>query len=123
MTTDNEHILLITSSKHQRRLEIMDREDPELYRAIFPYSEVPRITFDGNEPSLAPARELLITDTTFRDGQQARPPYSVAEIVRIFQFLSRLGGPEGVIRKSEFFLYSEKDRQAVDACRELGLAF
>ncbi|MDR1920479.1 MAG: histone-lysine N-methyltransferase [Candidatus Adiutrix sp.] len=123
MTTDNESILLINNRKAQRRLEIIDREDPELYRAIFPYSEVPRITFDGSEPSLAPARELLITDTTFRDGQQARPPYSVAEIVRIFQFLSRLGGPEGVIRKSEFFLYSEKDRQAVDACRELGLAF
>jgi isopropylmalate/homocitrate/citramalate synthase len=65
----------------------------------------------------------LVTDTTFRDGQQARPPYTVSQIANIFKFLARLGGPRGIVRKSEFFLYSEKDRQAVEACRDLGLPF
>ncbi len=116
-------ILISNTETMRRRFEVVERRDPELFRATFPYSEVPRITFDGAEPALAPARELLVTDTTFRDGQQARPPYTVPQIVKIFQFLARLGGPRGIIRKSEFFLYSEKDRQAVDACRDLGLEF
>lgn len=121
--TAKENILLTDTDKMTRRFEIIERDEPELFRKSFPYTEVPRITFGGGEPPLNPAPKPLITDTTFRDGQQARPPYSVAQITKIFQFLSRLGGPGGVIRKSEFFLYSEKDRQAVEACRDLGLEF
>ncbi|MDL2259298.1 hypothetical protein LJB99_00260 [Deltaproteobacteria bacterium OttesenSCG-928-K17] len=120
---DKNKPLLTLRGQMARRFDIIERETPELFREMFPYTEVPKIVFDGSEPSIAPARELLITDTTFRDGQQARPPYSVDQIVRIFQFLARLGGPKGIIRKSEFFLYSAKDRQAVEACRELGLPF
>ena len=67
--------------------------------------------------------EIWITDTTFRDGQQACSPFTVEQIVHVFQLLSRLGGPKGIIRQSEFFLYSEKDRQALRACQELGLEF
>lgn len=120
---DKDGLLIHNKEKSRRKFELIDRESPELYRETFPYTEVPRITFDGDEPSLKPARKLLVTDTTFRDGQQARPPYTVNQIVKIFQILSRLGGPQGIIRKSEFFLYTEKDRQAVDACRDLGLEF
>lgn len=116
-------ILLTGKEQMPRKYEIIERETPELFRKTFPYNKVPRVFFDGGEPALSPPRELLITDTTFRDGQQARPPYRVDQIVKIFQFLARLGGPKGIIRKSEFFLYSEKDRQAVEACRALGLEF
>ncbi|MCL2029358.1 MAG: histone-lysine N-methyltransferase [Deltaproteobacteria bacterium] len=115
--------LIRQEAKTPRRFELIDREDPVLFRDIFPYTEVPRITFEGTEPALAPPRELLVTDTTFRDGQQARPPYTVDQIINIFKFLARLGGPRGIVRKSEFFLYSKKDRQAVEACRNLGLPF
>jgi len=82
--------------------------------------EVPRITFDGKSVPMEPAPEIWLTDTTFRDGQQARPPYTVEQIVRIYDMLSRLGGPNGVIRTSEFFLYSERDKEAVRKCQELG---
>ncbi len=118
-----EHQLLLGRVEMPRRFELIDRDEPELFRGIFPYTAIPRIIFDGAEPPLSPTRELLITDTTFRDGQQARPPYSVVQIVNIFQFLSRLGGPRGLIRKSEFFLYSVKDRKAVEACCDLGLSY
>ncbi|MBI5586299.1 MAG: histone-lysine N-methyltransferase, partial [Deltaproteobacteria bacterium] len=64
-----------------------------------------------------------ITDTTFRDGQQARPPYTVEQIVRIFDFLTRLSGPRGVIRQTEFFLYSQRDKQAVRRCQERDVPF
>jgi citrate (Re)-synthase len=95
-------------------------EGPNLLRETYPYSEIPRLTFDGRDPPMAPPAEMWITDTTFRDGQQAREPYSVEQIVRIYDLLSRLDGGTGVIRQSEFFLYTEKDRAAVRACQELG---
>ncbi len=120
---DKDRGFLLNQTRFSRRFEVIERNEPELFREIFPYTQVPRITFDGGEPVVKPARELLVTDTTFRDGQQARPPYTVAQIVKVFQLLARLGGPNGVIRKSEFFLYSDKDRQAVEACRELGLEY
>ncbi len=94
--------------------------EPNLLREIFPYSEVPRIMFDGKSVPMEPARDIFITDTTFRDGQQARPPYKAEQIVAIYDMLSRLSGPNGVIRASEFFLYSEKDKEAVRKCQELG---
>ena len=37
--------------------------------------------------------------------------------------LHRLGGPNGLIRQSEFFVYSEKDREALRECQALGYEF
>jgi isopropylmalate/homocitrate/citramalate synthase len=34
-----------------------------------------------------------------------------------------MGGPKGIIRQSEFFLYTSKDKEAVDKCREKGYDF
>lgn len=105
------------------KYELKDVTEPNLQKGIFPYSEISRIDFDHKIYPLNPAEEILITDTTFRDGQQARPPYTVQQIVDLFTLLSKLGGPHGVIRQSEFFLYSKKDRDAVAACQALGLPF
>lgn len=102
------------------RYEIEDIAEPNLLREMFPYSEVPRLVFDGKGVPMEPAEDFWITDTTFRDGQQARPPYRVQDIVRIYDMLARLGGPNGVIRATEFFLYSDKDKEAVRRCQELG---
>jgi isopropylmalate/homocitrate/citramalate synthase len=65
-------------------------------------------------------RDIVVTDTTFRDGQQARPPYTVDQMVKIYDMLARLGGPNGVVRQTEFFLYTKNDRETLDKCRELG---
>jgi len=106
--------------------------DPNLFEDVFPYTSVPRIPFDtpvyekiGDDivefdPAAAIARDIHITDTTFRDGQQARPPYTVEQIVHLYDLLAKLGGPNGVIRQTEFFLYTGKDREAIERCRELG---
>jgi isopropylmalate/homocitrate/citramalate synthase len=99
---------------------IQQVDEPNLLRSMFPYHEAPKITFDpAPEVSLDPPDELFITCTSFRDGQQARPPYTVQQIVDLYEMESRLSGPNGVIRQSEFFLYTEKDREAV--ARVLGL--
>jgi len=113
---DHEH-----SSIWQSRL--MEVEEPNLMRGIFPYSEIARIDFDYKFVMPNPAEEMFITDTTFRDGQQARPPYTVRQIVEIFDMLHKLSGPKGVIRQSEFFLYSAKDKEAVERCRERGYLY
>jgi len=49
--------------------------------------------------------------------------YTIEQIVTLFEFLSKLSGPNGVIRQTEFFLYSHKDRDAVEKCMEKGLKF
>jgi isopropylmalate/homocitrate/citramalate synthase len=79
--------------------------------------------FDSSPVLAIPARQFLITDTTFRDGQQCRPPFSVEQVVTLFDLLHRLSGPKGVIRQSEFFLYSRHDQEALAACRARGYEY
>ncbi|MBW1718412.1 MAG: histone-lysine N-methyltransferase [Deltaproteobacteria bacterium] len=90
----------------------------DLMRDIYPYNEVCLIDFDHKHMMPSPCEHMFITDTTFRDGQQARPPYSVKQICEIFDLIHRMGGPKGIIRQSEFFLYTSKDKEAMEKCRE-----
>jgi len=108
---------------HFWKFDLKDVEEPNLQKDVFPYNDVCRIDFDHKILPINPAEEIFITDTTFRDGQQARPPYTARQIVDLYALMSRLGGPNGIIRQSEFFLYSAKDREAVAKCQELGLPF
>jgi citrate (Re)-synthase len=97
----------------RKPVDLVEVSEPNLMREQFPYHAPPKVLFDGLEVPLDPPEEILITDTTFRDGQQARAPLEVPQIVRLYDLLHRLSGPNGVIRKSEFFLYSVRDREAV----------
>src|SRR5260221_4662263 len=100
--------------------ELIDVAEPNLIREQFPYNAVPRIIFDGEFEKPDPAPDFFITDTTFRDGQQARPPYTAVQIVAMFDMLHRLGGSNGIIRQTAFFLYSKTDRAAVNRCLATG---
>jgi len=114
---------------------LVDATEPNLLEETFDYSLPPLIRFDGPiveyidgkpvefDPAALKTRPIVITDTTFRDGQQARPPYTVEQMVHIYDLLSKLGGPRGVIRQTEFFLYTKNDRATLDKCRELGHEF
>jgi isopropylmalate/homocitrate/citramalate synthase len=102
---------------HKERF-LREVDEPNLLRNIFPYTEVPKVDFDFAIMPINPARTFLITDTTFRDGQQARPPFTADQISRMFELLHRLSGRRGIIRQSEFFLYTRKDREAVERCQE-----
>ena len=105
------------------RYELQDVSEPNLFREIFDYKSVPKVPFNHRMVPMDPAEEIWVTDTTFRDGQQSTSPFTVEQIVDLFKMMSRLGGPKGIIRQSEFFLYSEKDREAARRCLELGLPF
>lgn len=116
-----------------KSLENSDK--PNLLEDVFSHSLPPRIVFTGKiyekiggrivtfDPRERVKRDLYITDTTFRDGQQARPPYTIEQITRLYEMLSRLGGPNGVIRQSEFFLYTKKDRAVVSNVKDLGYKY
>jgi len=101
---------------------------PHLFEETFPYVEVPQVTFTGkvyeeidgkvvefdfDKRKNAP---LVISDTTFRDGQQARPPYTRKQVVDLYRLLGKLSGPNRVITSTEFFVYSDSDIAALEAC-------
>jgi len=109
--------------KFHKERSLREVKEPNLLRNIFPYTEIPNVDFDFAILPINPARTFLITDTTFRDGQQARPPFTVDQISTLFDFLHKLSGPRGIIRQSEFFLYTKKDRQAVQKCLEKGYQY
>lgn len=105
------------------KYSLQDVAEPNLYRDIYDYDTVPKIAFNHRRVPMNMPEEIWITDTSLRDGQQSVEPYTVDQIVNIYKFLSRLGGPYGIIRQTEFFVYSKKDRQAIEKCMELDLPF
>ncbi|RKY11129.1 MAG: 2-isopropylmalate synthase [Planctomycetota bacterium] len=100
-----------------------DVQRPNLYRQTFPYSEFPKVSFDGKIVPFEIPLNIWITDTTFRDGQQARPPYTPEQILKIYDFLHEIDAGTGLIRQCEFFLYSKRDRKAVELCKQRGYEF
>ncbi len=127
MKTENRAVKM-NSSNNLLELEehmyiLADVETPNVFRNLFPYEEVPKIAFNDRIVPHNMPKEIWITDTTFRDGQQSRAPYTTEQIVTIYDYLHKLGGSNGMIRASEFFLYSKKDRDAVYKCMERGYQF
>ena len=117
----SENTNLIEQSVYHYSLQ--DRETPYLYRQLYSYDAVPRVSFNHRFVPVNMPDEIWITDTTFRDGQQSRAPFTVDQIVHLYSLLHKLGGPRGIIRQSEFFVYTEKDREAVKRCMDLGYEF
>ena len=103
--------------------DLQDVKDPNLFREIFPYSEVPKVPFNFRRVPMETPEEFTITDTSFRDGMQSMAPYTVEQMVNIFDMMHRLGGEKGIIRQTEFFVYSQKDRVALEKCMERGYKF
>ncbi|MBN1123998.1 MAG: hypothetical protein JXA82_03250 [Sedimentisphaerales bacterium] len=104
-------------------IRLQDIENPNLFRDTFPYVEFPKVVFDSNPVPYDFPEQIWITDTTFRDGQQARPPYTPEQVLRIYDFMHEIDGGSGLIRQSEFFLYSDRDRKAVELCKERGYQY
>ena len=106
-------------------IEFQYRDVPEanLFRNIYPYNDVPRLVFNHRIVPMNIPEKLYITDTTFRDGQQSRTPYTVQEICDLFDLLHRFDNHSGIIRQSEFFVYSKTDREAVARCLDKGYEF
>lgn len=107
----------------EHRYQLKEVDEARMFREFYPYEEIPKIAFNNVHVPVNMPSEIWITDTTFRDGQQSRAPYTADQIVKIYKLLNRLGGPKGIIRQTEFFLYSEQDRRAALECMNLGYDF
>ncbi|MFC1676815.1 2-isopropylmalate synthase [Planctomycetota bacterium] len=119
-------------SNERKKHPLVDTKEPNLLEDTFPHDLPPLIKFDGTvveqidgkavefDFAAVKNRDILISDTTFRDGQQSRPPYTIDQMVHIYDLLAKLSGPKGIIRQTEFFLYTKNDRETLDRCRELG---
>ena len=117
----NRNTNLLNLEEHMYPL--VDVQTPNVFRNLFPYDEVPKIAFNDRIVPHNMPKDIWITDTTFRDGQQSRAPYTTEQIVTMYDYFHKLGGPNGKIRQCEFFLYSKKDRDAVYKCLERGYEF
>jgi citrate (Re)-synthase len=117
----------VTNNKSTGLMEVgyqfTDVKTPNLFREIYPYNRVPNLIFNHRIVPMNIPKNLYITDTTFRDGQQARSPYTVDQICDLFDLLHKLDNGSGIIKNSEFFIYSKKDRAAVEACLNKGYEF
>src|SRR6185437_15880147 len=99
-------------------IQINSTNAPNRHRDAYPVGAVPRVLAQGG---LA-ARSLRITDTTFRDGQQAGEPFTLPAAVALHAVLARLDAGSGRIAQTELFLYSDRDRAPLDAIRGTGAA-
>ena len=105
------------------RYSLQDVKEPVLYRDVYDYDQVPKIAFNHRRVPMAMPEDIWITDTSFRDGQQSVNPYTPEQIAELYKLMSQLGGPYGIIRQTEFFIYSQRDREAIERCMDLVLRF
>ena len=105
------------------KYSLQDIDEPNLQRDIFTEGMVPKVSFNHRRVPMNMPEEIWITDTSLRDGQQSVEPYSVDQVVQIYKYLNKLGGPYGIIRQTEFFVYGKKDREAIEKCMALDLKF
>ena len=117
----DKNLNLLKQAKYKYSLQ--DVSEPNLYRELYDYESIPKIAFNMRHVPENMPDEIWMTDTTFRDGQQSVSPFTAEQIVYLFKQLNRLGGPKGLVRQSEFFLYTEKDKKALHMCQDLGLQF
>jgi len=103
--------------------KVADVAEPNLYREMFPYTEFPLVKFEKRGVPYEIPEQIWVTDTTFRDGQQARPPYTPEQVLKIYDLLHKIDGDTGLIRQCEFFLYSDRDRKAVELCKQRGYKY
>jgi len=102
---------------------LQDVKEPVLFRDTYAYNSVPKTRFNHRLVPMYFPEEVWITDTTFRDGQQAMDPFTPEQILDLYTLLHDLGGEQGIIRQSEFFVYTEKDKKALALCMATGFKF
>lgn len=105
------------------RYSLQDVKDPVLYRDVYNYDEVPKVAFNHRRVPMSMPADIWITDTSFRDGQQSMNPYTPEPDRAPVQAPEQAGRPYGLIRQTEFFIYSKRDREAIERCQALGLRF
>ncbi len=90
-------------------------EGGEFFRDVFPGDTPPRINaFMRIDP-----REICLTDTTLRDGQQGWRTLTVSEALKLYEVLVELA-EGGTILSTELFPYTGRDKEIVKEIKDVG---
>ncbi|BEI76519.1 hypothetical protein Rumi1_23170 [[Ruminococcus] torques] len=117
----NKHTNLLELEEHMYPL--VDVDTPNVFRNLFHYDEIPKIAFNDRIVPHNMPDEIWITDTTFRDGQQSRAPYTTEQIVSIYEYLHRLGGPKEKYGRANSFYTVKKTEMLSIAAWKKGMNF
>ena len=66
------------------KYSLQDVAEPNLHRDVYSYGTIPKVAFNHRRVPMSMPEEIWITDTSLRDGQQSVEPYSVDQIVKIY---------------------------------------
>ena len=91
-----------TLEQREYKYMLQDVEKPNLYRHLYNYDEVPKIPFNHRHVPMRPPEGDLITDTTFRDGQQAREPYTVERLCICINYCTAWAGRRALSANPNF---------------------
>jgi hypothetical protein len=69
--------------------KLQEPDEPNLYRDVFPYSEIPKCTFNHESAQWILGRNLD-HGHDLQGRQQSRAPYTPEKIVHIFKLLNKL---------------------------------
>ena len=103
--------------------EVLSRNAPNYFKDIFPYTSIPKIPFEDTPVSLDIPENLCISDSTFREGQQAISYIGEDNVERIFEYFHYIDNETGTIEYSEFFLYTNYHRRCIEKCLKKGFKF
>ncbi|WAM31429.1 beta/alpha barrel domain-containing protein [Caldicellulosiruptor naganoensis] len=100
----------------KKSFQDFEKGAPNYFKEIFPYESIPRVIFDSISVPLNIPSKLYVTDSTFREGQQAISYIGKENVAKIFEYLHYIDNGTGTIKYSEFFLYTNYHRQCVQEC-------
>ena len=103
--------------------EIMMKNAPNYFKEIFPYTSIPKIPFENTPVHLDLPEILCISDSTFREGQQAVSYIGEENVERIFEYFHYIDNNTGTIQYTEFFLYTDYHIRCVEKCLRKGYRF
>ena len=74
---------------------LQDVNEGNYFREMFEYTTLPKVAFNHRNVPMNMPDQIWLTDTTFRDGQQSRSPFTVKQIVDSLQAHVQAGRPQG----------------------------
>ena len=92
--------------------EVQDVPEANLFPEIFTFDEIPKIAFNQRLVPMRMPKDIWITDTTFRDGQQSRAPFTAEQILHLYDLMHDLGGPNGYTLNVNPTVYNSTGRRS-----------
>lgn len=101
----------------------LNKGAPNFFKDIFSYSQLPQMIIDGIHKDISIPSKLYISDSTFREGQQAVSYLGLDRVLKIFDYLHFIDNNSGTVKYSEFFVYTSYHKKCIEKCLGRGYKF